>query len=123
MEHLPEKHFLISKAEIEENQVSQDRVSQSATSQRRQAKKEALSFQPIENHSFLHCSFRFLRLAIPTMISCVFLQLTYFINTIFAGHLNDPAKLAGVGLGTTLIGVLCFQPLMGLNGAVETLVS
>ena len=57
------------------------------------------------------------------MISCVFLFLTFTVNTIFAGQLNDAAKLAGVGLGTTLLNILCFEILMGINGAIETLVS
>ena len=64
-----------------------------------------------------------MKIAVPTMVSCLFLQLEFLINTIFAGRLNDPAKLAGVGLGTTLLNVVCFIPLMGMNGAVETLVS
>ena len=41
----------------------------------------------------------------------------------FAGRLDDSAKLAAVGLGTTLINVVCFDPLLGLNGALETLVA
>lgn len=57
------------------------------------------------------------------IISCVFLQLEFTINTVFAGRLNDPAKLAGVGLGTSLLNVACFCPLVGMNGAIETLVS
>ena len=57
------------------------------------------------------------------MVSCVFLYLTSVINTVYAGKLNNAAKLAGVGLGTTLINVICVVPLLGMNGAVETLVS
>ena len=68
-------------------------------------------------------SLEFFKLAIPTMISCLFLFLTFTINTAFAGMLDDPAKLAGVGLGTTFLNILCFEILMGMNGAVETLVS
>ena len=57
------------------------------------------------------------------MISGFFLQLVMLINVIFAGRLNDPAKLAGVGLGNSLLTVLCFFPLQGMNGAIETLIS
>ena len=53
----------------------------------------------------------------------MFLQLTYFVNVVLAGHLDDPAKLAGVGLGTSLLNVVLFYPMMGMNGAVETLVA
>ena len=57
------------------------------------------------------------------MISCILFQLTYLINTIFAGKFDSAEKLAGVGLGVTIINVLAFCPLMGMNGAAETLVS
>ena len=85
--------------------------------------KTALIFAPLEDHSLLQCSMNFFKIAVPTMISCVFLQLTFLINTVYAGKLNNAAKLAGVGLGTTLINVICVVPLLGMNGAVETLVS
>lgn len=39
------------------------------------------------------------------------------------GNLNEPALLAGVGMGNMLINVLCFAIVQGLNGALETLVS
>ncbi len=45
------------------------------------------------------------------------------INIIFIGRLDDAAKLAGVGLGTTILNMLCFSILLGMNGALETLVS
>ena len=51
------------------------------------------------------------------------MQLTYFINTVYAGHLNDEAKLAGLGLGTCLLECLTLYIIMGMNGALETLVS
>ena len=76
-----------------------------------------------EHHSLLLITFNFLKITIPTIISCLFLELTYFINAVFAGGLNDPAKLAGVGLGTVVINMVCLHPLIGMNGAVETLVS
>ena len=53
----------------------------------------------------------------------MFLQLTYSANVVIAGSLNNAAKLAGVGMATTLISVVIFTPLLGMNGAVETLVS
>ena len=51
------------------------------------------------------------------------MQLTYFINTVYAGKLNDDAKLAGLGLGTSLLECLTLYILMGMNGALETLVA
>lgn len=50
-------------------------------------------------------------------------MLTEFINTIFVGHLNDDAKLAGVGMGNMIINMIALSVAYGMNGAVETLVS
>ena len=65
----------------------------------------------------------FLSLAIPTIISCLFLQLTNIVNVIYAGKMSEPAKLAGVGLGASWLNVVCFTIFMGMNGAQETLAS
>lgn len=59
----------------------------------------------------------------PTILSCLFMQLTYFINTVYAGHLHDASKLAGLGLGTCLLECLTLYIIMGMNGALETLVA
>ena len=37
--------------------------------------------------------------------------------------MDEPALLAGVGMGNMLINVLAFALIQGLNGALETLVS
>ena len=52
-----------------------------------------------------------------------FFEFDIFVNTIFAGRLDDSAKLAGVGLGYTILNVICIIPLLGMNGTIETLVS
>ena len=57
------------------------------------------------------------------MISMFFQMLSEFINTIFVGHLNDPAKLAGVGLGNMTLNILGMSVILGMNGALETFVS
>ena len=46
-------------------------------------------------------------------------------NTIFAGQFkeNSAAKLAGVGLGSMVLGMFCRHVLAGVNCAQETLVS
>ena len=41
----------------------------------------------------------------------------------FVGHQSDPNLLAGVGLGTMLLNVMCFALSQGLNGGIETFVS
>ena len=62
-------------------------------------------------------------MSVPIMISCICMQLEFNISTFFAGRMNDPVLLAGVGLGTSLLNAACFCPLQGMNGAIETLVS
>ena len=57
------------------------------------------------------------------MISCFFFQLTYFISAVYAGYLNDESKLAGVGLGICLLESLTFVIILGMNGALDSLVS
>jgi Na+-driven multidrug efflux pump len=41
---------------------------------------------------------------------------------IMIGHLNDPYKLAGVGLGNIIVNMFGIGPYFGLNSALETLV-
>ncbi len=45
------------------------------------------------------------------------------INVFYVGNLNNAAKIAGVGLGTMYINILCQSIIMGLNSTLETLVS
>ena len=39
------------------------------------------------------------------------------------GRLNDPLLVSAVGLGTAFINTLALNPLIGLNGALNTFVS
>ena len=67
----------------------------------------------------------FLSLAGPSIITNVFSYMVMTVNTIFAGQFeNDSAaKLAGVGLGSMILGMFCRHVLAGINCAQETLVS
>ena len=62
-------------------------------------------------------------IAIPSIVSLIIEEVFTLIDLIFAGHLNEPAKFAGVGLGNMclIFGGLAF--LYGLNMALETFVS
>ena len=63
-------------------------------------------------------------MVVPMTFSNVFMQLVLLANVVLAGRIfDDPVKLAGIGLATTLLNVLLFWPLVGMNGAVETLVA
>ena len=50
-------------------------------------------------------------------------MLVQIANIIFAGHLNNSLTLAGVGLGNLMINITAISVAMGLNGAIDTLVS
>jgi len=45
------------------------------------------------------------------------------VNMYFIGHLNDPAKVAGVGLGNMYVNIVCQSIIIGLNGGIGTLVA
>jgi multidrug resistance protein, MATE family len=57
------------------------------------------------------------------MFCMVVLQLQQIINLIFVGHMNDATLLAGVGMGNLIVSVFGISLFIGLNGALETLVS
>ena len=42
---------------------------------------------------------------------------------VFVGYLHDAAKMAGVGMGNTVLNMIGLSIACGLNGAIETLVS
>jgi Na+-driven multidrug efflux pump len=41
----------------------------------------------------------------------------------YAGHFNDPALLAGIGMGNMIQNCSFISVFIGLNSAIETLVS
>ena len=45
------------------------------------------------------------------------------INLVFVGNLQDPAKLSGIGAGNMLLNLLPYALMIGVNTALETLVS
>jgi len=45
------------------------------------------------------------------------------INTSFVGHLGDENQVAGVGMASMLINILCLSVLMGMSLALNTFVS
>ena len=57
------------------------------------------------------------------IVALVTFQMIGLLNIYFIGHLDNPDLLAGVGLGTMLINVLCFALSQGLNGGIESFVA
>ena len=86
------------------------------------SKSSKINFKE-EDTGFMSVLYSIYRIAVPTMISCFFMQLIYTINTMYAGRLGDAHKIAGLGLGTSFLECVTLCTLIGMNGAVETLVS
>ena len=63
------------------------------------------------------------KVALPASVTMVFSMLMDLVNMIFIGHLNDSAKVAGVGLGNMYVNIVCQSLIIGLNGAISTLAS
>jgi multidrug resistance protein, MATE family len=63
------------------------------------------------------------RLAIPSIFSAILSFLIEMINLIFVGHLNDPAKIAGVGMGNMTVNLLAMSIIYGMNSSLDTLIS
>ena len=68
-------------------------------------------------------SYLMMKLAIPSMLSSVLSMLIEIINLIFVGHLNDPAMLAGVGMGNMTCNLCALSIVFGFNSSLDTLVS
>lgn len=64
-----------------------------------------------------------IRQAIPSLFCMLILMVQEMINLIFVGHLNQPAMIAGVGTGNMIMNMVGMSMFVGLNGALETLVS
>lgn len=63
------------------------------------------------------------RVSIPAIITQVFAMFMEIVNLYFIGHLNDPEKVAGVGLGNMYVNIICQSVIIGLNGGIGTLVA
>lgn len=67
-------------------------------------------------------TWKFIQISVPVVIRMNLMNLVLLINVIFAGRLGDPAKTAGVGLGTTMNHIFGACVLTGLNRAMDTLI-
>lgn len=47
------------------------------------------------------------KVSIPAIITQVFAMFIELVNLFFIGHLNDPEKVAGVGLGNMYVNIVC----------------
>ena len=58
-----------------------------------------------------------LKLAVPAVTSNVAGFFCLFVNSAFAGHLNDPSKLAAVGVAKVCCFISVIFILIGINSA------
>ena len=66
---------------------------------------------------------KYVRLGVASILCFVMMVIQEQINVIFIGNLSDPAKLAGIGLGNMVLNLVPYALLIGVNTALETLVS
>ena len=84
---------------------------------------EELEEMSVDKISFLKATSHIISNSIPSTLGLSCESLVYAINLVFIGHLEDRVALAGVGLGNMMIIITCFSVGIGLNGAIDTLVS
>ena len=65
----------------------------------------------------------FAKIAIPSIFTNLLGFLVVVTNTIFSGHMDDPTKLAVVGLCSVICNVFVLSITLGINSAQETLTS
>lgn len=61
--------------------------------------------------------------AIPNSLGFLVGKLQENISMVFIGRLNKPELLAGVGIGSLAVNMLMTTVVIGLNSALDTLVS
>ena len=66
---------------------------------------------------------KILGIAIPALAATLLTFMAELINIIFIGHVGTEYMIAGVGLGNMCVNILWLAIYLGMNGALETLVS
>jgi Na+-driven multidrug efflux pump len=68
-------------------------------------------------------AFHYLKLAIPAVVNAILMNLIWQMNIVAVVRMGSTAAIAGVGLGTVTLNMLCHSLILGANGAQETLTS
>ena len=66
---------------------------------------------------------KYAKMAIPSILYNLSFQIPFVANVLIGGRMNDPAKLAAIGIGGTTCAIVLISVLSGLNGAQATLAS
>ena len=69
----------------------------------------------------MECQWQIIRIGLPTVVTCLISEMPNLINYIYAARMDNEAKLAGLGLGVSLVESITFSIYLGMNGALETL--
>jgi MATE family multidrug resistance protein len=64
-----------------------------------------------------------LNIALPTILTGFIQRSADAVNLSFLGHLDDNAIIAGAGMGSVVVNFLGWTIVIGLNSALDTLVS
>mgnify|MGYP006136535859 CR=1 FL=1 len=59
----------------------------------------------------------YLKLAIPAIVNAIFMALVWQMNIIVVVRIGNAGMIAGVGLGTVTLNMLCLSLMIGANGA------
>ena len=85
--------------------------------------KQSLLDQEDEPISYWVATRKALSFGLPSVITHFATLLAETANQIFIGQLGVPELTAAIGLGNMVLNVCCVSIAMGLNGALDTLVS
>ena len=86
-----------------------------------ESKKTELEKAP--NDTFVQRAKLIFRLAVPACLGAMVGMVTEILNLSFIGSLNNPAMMAGVGLGNMTVNISALSFVYGFNAALDTLVS
>lgn len=63
------------------------------------------------------------KISVPNMLQNVIVMMVEILNVVFIGKLGDPAMVAGIGLGNATQNLCGLSVIIGLNSALDTLIS
>ena len=70
-------------------------------------KRQMSLHQKNYNRKIFKIIYNLAKVSIPAMITQAFAFFMEIVNMYFVGHLNEPEKVAGVGLGNMYVNIIC----------------
>lgn len=61
--------------------------------------------------------------SVPAILQSLCAMLVETVNIIAIGHLGNTDEISGAGLATSFLNIFIFGIYVGLNGAIDTLIS